>query len=365
MLYLMQSKEKVGDLMNFFEALEWKNWKNLSDELRMQVMNQVLMYFVSPLKYVSDVEYKEFKLSGVKCQTFECSIDGERFVLIPGNKEAILGWNIGTQGLPVTTWDMKASEVSKHYQRIKENYQLEGTEEWDAFVNESTSALRKVAISPMLVQKSSLPAGAKYIGQLDLVTGEFKGEVDAFVPIEHQLRMHFELPKTLEDSLNFQIPTEIFEENRYYGRLEKASDSYHLYTHEACTHATLKKRIHDQVFDLLTEDEWEYAVGGGTRRLFRWGNDLERGENYQGRQVTQKMQRENMFGLVVDSTRKFWELTDSANHLKLEKMQAVGIPLFDYLPLASYYRSRKLLSAETVLAPTDYAYRKAIVIRDQ
>ena len=49
---------KVGDKMDFFEALEWKNWKILSDELRMQVMNQVLMYFVSPLKYVSDVEYK-------------------------------------------------------------------------------------------------------------------------------------------------------------------------------------------------------------------------------------------------------------------------------------------------------------------
>ncbi len=30
--------------MDFFEALEWKNWKILSDELRMQVMNQVLMY---------------------------------------------------------------------------------------------------------------------------------------------------------------------------------------------------------------------------------------------------------------------------------------------------------------------------------
>lgn len=89
--------------MDFFEALEWKNWKILSDELRMQVMNQVLMYFVSPLKYVSDVEYKEFSLSGVKCRTFECSIDGERFVLVPGNKEAILGWNFGTQGLPVTT----------------------------------------------------------------------------------------------------------------------------------------------------------------------------------------------------------------------------------------------------------------------
>lgn len=350
--------------MNFFEALEWKNWKNLSDELRIQVMNQVLMYFVSPLKYISDVEYKEFQLAGIKCQTFECSIDGERFVLIPGNKEAILGWNFGVQGLPVTTWDSKATAFSEVYQKVKENYQLETTDEWDAFVNESTSSLRKVAISPMLVQKSAVPAGTSYIGELNLVTGEFSGEVAAFLPIEQQLRGYFKEPKSLEDCFSFQMPKEIFEKNHYYGQLEKDRDVYRLYTHEACTHSTLKQKTHDQVFDLLTEDEWEYAVGGGTRRLFRWGNDLERGENYQGRQVTRKIQQENAFGLIIDSSRNFWELTDS-NHLKLEKMQEVGIPLFDYLPLASYYRSRKILSEDTWLSPKDFAYRKAIVIREE
>lgn len=60
--------------MHLFEALEWSNWKNLSIEVKNQVINQVLMYFVSPLKRISDVEYKEFELAGVKCGTFECSM---------------------------------------------------------------------------------------------------------------------------------------------------------------------------------------------------------------------------------------------------------------------------------------------------
>ncbi|MHC5267767.1 DUF7278 family profilin-like fold-containing protein [Enterococcus sp. LJL98] len=350
--------------MNFFDALEWRNWKNLSDELRMQVMNQVLMYFVSPLKYVSDVTYKEFALSGIKCQTFECSIDGERFVLIPGNKEAILGWNIGTQGLPVTTWDVPATNQTDFYKKAQEAYQLETTEDWDVFVNESTSALRKVAISPMLVQKRAIPAGTKAIGEFNLVTGEFHGEVADFLPIDQQLRARFKQPQSLEESLSMPLPTDFFEEGQYYGRLIRGKDAYALFTHDICTHRTLRQSVHDQVFDLLTEDEWEYAVGGGTRRLFRWGNDLGRGENAQGRQVSRRMQAENMFGLVVDSHRRFWEMTDS-NHLKLEKQSSVGIPLFDYLPLASYYRSRQILSEDTTLHPSDYSYRKAIVIREK
>ncbi|GMA54466.1 hypothetical protein GCM10025857_58230 [Alicyclobacillus contaminans] len=36
--------------VNIFEALEWTQWKTLSLELKTQVMNQVLKYFVSPLK---------------------------------------------------------------------------------------------------------------------------------------------------------------------------------------------------------------------------------------------------------------------------------------------------------------------------
>lgn len=36
--------------MDFFEALQWTNWKNLTAEVKSQVFQQVVMYFVSPLK---------------------------------------------------------------------------------------------------------------------------------------------------------------------------------------------------------------------------------------------------------------------------------------------------------------------------
>lgn len=347
--------------MDFFEALEWSNWKNLSQELRTQVMDQVLMYFVSPLKYVSDVEYKEFELSGIKCKTFECSIDGERFVLVPGNKEAILGWNFGTQGLPITCWDQKQVKDNAYFEELQQSYQFKTTEDWDFFVNESTSGLRKVAISPMLVQKTALPAGTHAIGELNTVTGEFTGIVEEFLPIEPALRAYFKSGTSLLDSLTFQLPNEIYEENQFYAKLNVSDETYQVYRHENCTFETLKKAVNQQVFDLLSEDEWEYVVGAGTRKLFRWGNDLEQGENYQGRQVARKMKQENMFGLVVDNHRRFWELTDSG-FLKLEKMEETGIPLFDWMPLSSYYRSRKILAKEKELHPGDYAYRKVIVI---
>lgn len=341
--------------MTFFEALEWINWKNLSPELRLQVMNQVLMYFVSPLKYISDVEYTNFELGGVKCETFECSIDSERFVLIPGNQEAILGWNFGTQGLPVSAWEHDGNIESTYYLKLKESYGLETTEEWDAFVNESTSPLRKVSIPPMLVQKSALPVGAKSIGELNTITGEFTGIVEAFLPIEETVRQYFKGAMTLEDCFEIMQAAEIFEENIFYARSDRDSDTYQIFTHQNETYTSLKKKVEADLFELLDEDAWEYALGAGTRKLFRWPRYLDQ---------RPKITDYNMFGLAVSTTNRYWELTDSP-FLKLEKMADVGIPLFDRLPLATYYRSRKLRANEEILKPMDYAYRKAIIIRSE
>ncbi|MEG0293206.1 DUF7278 family profilin-like fold-containing protein [Enterococcus sp.] len=339
--------------MTFFEALEWINWKNLSKELRAQVMNQVLMYFVSPLKYISDVDYCVFELAGVKCETFECTIDDERFVLVPGNQEAILGWNFGTQGLPVGTWDQECQEASDYYLKITENYDLKTTEDWDTFVNESTSPLRKVSIPPMLVQKNALPAGGKAIGELNLITGEFSGVVEDFLPIEEAVRAHFLGSETLEDCLKKTHPSEIFEENLFYAKWYPDSDTYHIFKHQSETFHTLKEKVQAELFDLLDEDAWEYALGAGTRKLFRGRNYVEQ---------RPKTLQANMFGLTFSTDNDYWEVIDSP-YLKLEKMEYIGIPLFDALPLATYYRSRKLRSNQEALSPVNYSYRKAIIIR--
>lgn len=151
--------------MDFFEALQWSNWKALSFEIKEQLIQQILMYFVSPLKEITDVHFSQLTYAGLKCATFELTIDGEDFVFIPGNSEAILGWDLGVQGLPATCWSKNwQSPPNEIIRQLETIYELETSQDWGIFVNESTSPLRKAVIDPMLVQKSSLPAGAGISG---------------------------------------------------------------------------------------------------------------------------------------------------------------------------------------------------------
>lgn len=275
--------------VNIFEALEWTQWKTLSLELKTQVMNQILKYFVSPLKRVSDVAYQQFELDGVKCGTFECSIDGERFVLVPGNQEAILGWQSGIQGISRNLWDQKPLYENEVYRKVQKNYGLKTAEDWDIFVNESTTPLRKQIIAPMLVQKRVQPVGTTYIGDLDMITGEFSGRLEDFAPIKELLFSYFKQPQTFEESLRVEVPQEIFEENQFYALLVEADEKYAIYTHETCHLRRLQEKMDEQLFDLLTEDQWEYAVSGATRKLFRWGNDLVEDDTYYGKQTAKRI----------------------------------------------------------------------------
>lgn len=349
--------------MDLFEALEWSRWKTLSLELKSQVINQVLMYFVSPLKKISEVNYQQFELDGVKCSTFECTIDGERFVLVPGNKAAILGWNAGIAGIAHDAWDTLGDDSDKIYRAARKNYGLQTAQEWTDYVNELTSPLRKVVIPPMLIQKKARPAGTTYVGDLNMITGEFKGDKEAFSAIEAEISKHFKQPASFEESLTMEIPNEIFAENNFYAILSDKRETYAIYQHQNCSLNSLRKQVQAQVFDLPTEDQWEYALSAATRKLFRWGNDLREDQSYYGEKVSQGICQANMFGLKFSHALNHWELTDD-NYLKLEKLVKVGNDLYDHLPLASYYRSHKLIAAEDLLAPCDYYFRKVILIQN-
>jgi len=349
--------------VNIFEALEWPQWKTLSLELKTQVMNQVLKYFVSPLKKVSDVTYQQFELDGVKCGTFECSIDNQRFVLVPGNQAAILGWQSGVQGISRNLWDQTPLKESQAYRRALRNYGLKTAEDWEIFVNESTTPLRKQMIAPMLVQKNSQPVGTTYIGELDLITGEFSGESGKFTSIKPSFFGYIRQPQSLEESLRMELPKEIFEENSFYALLSEKNEKYTIYEHESCDFYCLLEKMEEELFDLLTEDQWEYAASGATRKLFRWGNELEEDESSYGRQISKKIQQANMFGLYFSDRLDHWEITRSM-YLKLEKAEKIGHPLLDHLPLSSYYRSRNILVGSQPISPCDFHFRKAIIIQN-
>ena len=348
--------------MNLFEMMEWSNWKKLTDEAMLQVIGKVLMYFVSPLKLVTDIRLVDFELAGVKCRTAELAIDGDLFVFVPGNQEAILGWDLGVEGINATAWAPPfPEEKSLLTQQLLTEFGLETEEQWDQFVNLYTTPLRKVAIAPMLVEKYALPAGTKYLGDLDTVTGEFNGDVGGFAEAETAVRELFTPPTSFEETLNFSLPEKAEIGEKYYLELSADLESYHVFERRFKTQEEIIKGIRKEGFRLLTEDQWEYAVGGGTRRLFRWGNDLDNDDSYWGRQVRAFLQGANMFGLFIDDSLKRYEITLDAQ-LKLDHWETTGIPLLDFLPLATYFRAPRQLEKTESLPLDEFLFRRAVVI---
>ena len=130
------------------------------------------------------------------------------------------------------------------------------------------------------------------------------------------------------------------------------------------TYASLRKKIRRKNFDLLTEDQWEYVNGAGSRRLFRWGNDLAVNDPYRGKKIQKTMTKSNMFGLYFDTSMTRFELTEDPGVLKLKNQQNnTGIPIVDFLPLSTYYvNDMTMLKEDEILAPSEYLYRKVILI---
>lgn len=76
------------------------------------------------------------------------------------------------------------------------------------------------------------------------------------------------------------------------------------------------------------------------------------------------MEQENMFGLFFDTSMERFEITEDPGVLKLtNKKNHVGIPIVDFLPLSSYYSNTTTMMHEEILSPSNYLYRKAILIK--
>lgn len=366
--------------MDLFEQIEWTNWKKLKDPEKEALLQQLLMYFVPPTIDVSTVDLVDFELYGIKCRTFELELDGELFVFIPGNTEAILGWDLGAEGLrPHELLGYDSDKLEKNtfktsltndailpsdsWNEEDEYYDLASLEGISNYINDHTTALRKVEIPAMFVQKYALPAGTTFLGILDTVSGVFEGEVEHFASYEEQICERLFPVLTAAESFQWSFPKTILEKNRFYLEFLPESDYYFVYRHQECSHEALKRLLKRQGFDLLSEDQWEFAVGGGTRRLFRWGNELLIQENESGRQIQGKMNGSNMFGLLIDTQQKRFELTSDKDTCKLERMiETKGTLIEQMLPLSTYYRSNHRIDQDQLIDPNHYSYRKAIII---
>lgn len=349
--------------MSSLTSLQWSVWKNLTDQEKQFAFNQVTMYFVSPLVKISDVRLEVHELFGVKCKTFALEINDEPFLFVPGNEEAILGWDLGIQGLQPVDLLVQPPDSEEDLLSMEKEYDFSDLEIVNDYINDFTTTLRKVSIPPMLVQKEALPAGTTYIGCLDNTTGEFTGDVATFTQFEQEIHQLLYPILSPEEALQWTFPQQILQESKFYLEMTPKKDAYRIYRHHNWTFKEQQQILHKYNFDLLSENEWEFACGAGTRRLFRWGNEMVFDDSYAKRLIRYGMSGPNMFGLVFDVSKTRLELTSDPKVVKLDNYGDAYYPIVDMLPLASYYQSGKQIPENLPLDPTKYLYRKAVIVQ--
>lgn len=369
--------------MEFYDCLQLHNWKQLTDDEKSELFAGVIKFFLNPRLSLDWQRLVTFDMCGMKCRTFELMLNGEVFVFIPGQKEVILGWDFGSQGLkpqdllkgfgpvkgmsqtygtPLTSADL--SSLSDAIDHEGEYYDFRYLEDIDRYINQGTSPLRKVDIPPMIVAKSSQPVGTNLRGSYNLVSGSFVGDMAFFDTHQDAISRTFNPELSLEDSLNWTYPISVFKVDQYYLEQRRDdSDSYHLYDHQDCNYGELWLTLHRAGFQLLSEDAWEYAVGGGTRRLFRWGNEVKMDNDHPFDSALKKLAQANMFGLVQPDQLTHYELTDNNDTVKLACHSTKGRHLIEQiLPYSSYYQPHHQFKVNQKLDPRVYHYRKSIII---
>lgn len=346
--------------MNLLDQLDFSFWKRLNDQEKRTVFSRVLMLFVNPLLELNEIKLADHELYGIKCRTFDIMIADEEYVFIPGNKEAILGWNLGAEGLSA----METAPKTKLNipESIQKRYDLLDPHSLGKYIDDHTTPLRKVAIPPMFVQKYALPFGGEFLGVFDTVTGEFTGDIGRFNQCEAEVRQALFPELTPAESMNWQFPHHVLKKNCYI-ELIPNTDKYYVFNYEEHSFSSLRKKIRRKNFDLLNQDQWEYMVGAGSRHLFRWGHDLDLSDPYRGNELRKRINGQNMFGIFTDSSLTRHEVTDDPNILKLtDHSLETDIPVVDLLGLSTYYASDQQIKPDEILAPNKYLYRKAIPI---
>ncbi|WP_071131577.1 DUF7278 family profilin-like fold-containing protein [Enterococcus timonensis] len=346
--------------MNAFEQMNWSIWQTLNDQEKLILMRQVLMYFVSPLTLVKDVKLQNFSMQGISCRTFEFTINGEPFVFVPGIPETILGFDQSSTQININEW--LASDAAFQFMEHHEKINPPTTHELATFINEHTSQLRKATILPMLVSKYAVPVGAQFIGDLDTVSGNFTGDTKVYATFENDLLPQIYPSQTSKEALDWEFPKTIFEPGRYYGFLDAADNHYHLYTHELLNLGQLKKKLRRFNFYLPTEDEFEYMMTAGSRRLFPY---VHHETFFDGQKVLPPYQlKENMFGLQMNLGQSTWQLLEKVSLLKNGPVDLNAPNLLEaIMPLSPYARTIMPTEQSDTYSTTDFQFYKVIRIK--
>ena len=340
--------------------LESTYWKQTNDQEKYELFELKIKPKISEKLKMTKLQLKTFEMSGIKLRSFQFLLNQEPFTFIPGAKNVILGWDNGgnddiLREVLLNAYDDLVDSAERQREFSGQNFN-----DW---INAHTTYLRKVDIPPMIVAKYALPVSTEPIGTIDPITGKFSGdeaEYDKF----HETIQSVPFPKlSFGESINFVQPEAYLEQHHFFLELFPFTEKYRVFKHTPQTYRENLKSIDDKGFRLLTENEWEYVVGGGTRKLFRFNTHeevealLETTGSFHQVKVTES---ENMFGLVIDSSRERYELTNDAFVLKLTNQAKSGNIVRDILPLATYYQSHRSVNFSDKLAPEQFQYRKVI-----
>lgn len=360
----------------FFEYIKNPTWKTLSSEMKKVVFQNVLRYFVNPMLNIDNIVEVSHSMGGVKTDTFEVTINKEEFVFIPGQDHVILGWDEGLKGLKGLDNSEDRQELRyaiKQYlnERLtpsvlvaKNRPLLDFSEDFLSFdlietiIHQYTSPLRTVHIPALLVAKRPQFVGLEKIGHYSVITGN----IDAPCEETYLYQIQKALTHRPEENMIFQEYPRIVR----FGELlliqhEEDLDWFHCYRDAPKSYREIKYSLDKLGMGFLSEDEWEYVCGSGTRRLFRWGNE------WHPRMLLDEehspLWEKNMFGLTIAAPEWGQELIEDYRITKGGWIEEVHkAPLVNLLPFSSYMRQEGIFDIDRPLQAGFYTYRKSIRI---
>jgi len=282
------------------------------------------------------VKFERFERFALETDSAIYAYEGKEFVFVPGAR-VTLGWD----GFVLGKDEPAKEEILKSF--IEEYYEDEDDEEEpimtaaevEILLHESMSPVRRVTISPMLVERTVNGIGWRTVDSSEAAA----------------------LAETYQEYITrymngFEIHNEV-----KFSRNDDQSMTVQVYS--PISLADFLALQHKDHFSLPTEDEWEYLCGGGSRTLFRWGNQFDYTmrlryfkylvEDNLPEDAPYTLQEPNQFGLLIAHNPYKMEVVENSEHF-LKGGDGGGYicggtgMVLGYLPTATYFRNYTTLT---------------------